>query len=381
MGGFSTFALFMHFQLSAIMPVAMEALLKYRPQFAHAARVTAAALAAFAVNLEFNFQQGIWIAFTAILVVQSSVGASVRAAFERMTGTLSGAAYGALIGSVMPHDTTAGLALTVLVGLGPAAFAASLSPNFRIAPITVAILLFSNVSHSMTPVEFAEHRVAEIALGCVIGLAVSLIVFPSRAHVVLAEAAGAVLKQYTELFDVLVGMAAEAKDWSPVDDHHNQLRKAIAKLDTVGDEAKRERATYLTGEPDPEPLLRMVRRIRNDLVMVGRAVVQPLPGAARPALVGPLTEVSSATGAALRAIADALPGNKTIIPSRSLDAAFENFSLATSALHQKHSLDALAEGEVGRIFTLGFALEQLRQNLQDLTARANEFIRDEGAKT
>jgi hypothetical protein len=338
-------------------------------------------LAAFAVNLAFNFQQGIWIAFTAILVVQSSVGASVRAAFERMTGTLSGAAYGALIGTILPHDTTAGLALTVFAGLGPAAFAASLSPNFRIAPITVAILLFSNVGHSMTPVEFAEHRVAEIGLGCVIGLAASLIVFPSRAHALLAEAAGDVLRQYTELFDVLVGMAGEEKDWAPVDEHHTKLRKAIAKLDVVGDEARRERASYLTGEPDPEPLLRMVRRIRNDLVMVGRAVVQPLPGAARPALMGPLSGVASAAGVTLRSIADALPGNKAVTPPQSLEAAFEDFSLATSALHQKHSLDALAEGEVGRIFTLGFALEQLRQNLQDLTARANEFIRDEAAKT
>ena len=359
----------------------MEKLLKYRPQLGHSARVTAAALAAFAVNQVFDFQQGIWIAFTAILVVQSSVGGSVRAAFERMTGTLSGAAYGALVGTLIPHETTAGLVAIVVAGLGPAAFAASLSPSFRIAPITVAILLFSNVSHSMTPVVFAEHRVAEIALGCVIGLGVSLVVFPSRAHNLLAQAAGEVLKQYSELFNVLVGMAAEEKGWAPVDEHHNALRKAIAKLDVVGDEAKRERASYLTGEPDPEPLLRMIRRIRNDLVMVGRAVVQPLPEAARPALLGPLSAVAAAVGALLHATAAALPGKDPVMPPQSLEAAFEAFTRATSALHQKHSLDALAEGEVGRIFTLGFALEQLRRNLADMVARANEFIRDEPLKS
>ena len=359
----------------------METLLKYRPQLSHSARVTVAALAAFAVNHFFNFQQGIWIAFTAILVVQSSVGASVRAAVERMTGTLSGAAYGALVATLIPHETTAGLALITFAGLGPAAFAASMSPSFRIAPITVAILLFSNTSITMPPIEVAEHRVGEIGLGCLIGLAVCLTVMPSRAHQLLAEAAGDVLNQYGELLKHLTGMAGIEQGWSSVDDRHAKLRKAIAKLDIVGNEARRERSSYLTGESDPEPLLRMIRRIRNDLVMMGRAVTQPLPLEAHAALLAPLAGVSAAVGDLFHTIAGALPGRTPAVASPALDASFEVFAAATKELHQKHSLDHLPEGDIGRIFTLGFALEQLRQNIQDLIARADEFIRNEPTKS
>jgi uncharacterized membrane protein YccC len=349
-------------------------LVKYRTPLSHCLRVTAAALAAYGVNLALDFQQGYWMAFTAILVVQSSVGGSVKAALERMTGTFAGAAYGALIGTVMPHTTPAEMALTVAAGLAPAAFAAALSPSFRIAPITVAILLFSNTAHTMTPLVFAEHRVAEIGLGCVIGLAVSLIVLPSRAHHMLAVVSGQVLSQLAHLLSLQARMAARSGDQPAVDAQFAQIRTSIAKLDVMKEEARRERASYLTGEPDPEPLLRMIRRVRNDLIIVGRAVMRPLPEEARPLLLKPLEAIATIAGNELQAIAVALTGRGPLPPPKELEAALGGYMAAMSALQAQQVPGKLPGGDMGRIFTLGFALEQLQINMMDLSARATEFI-------
>jgi Putative transposase len=45
----------------------------------------------------------------------------------------------------------------------------------------------------------------------------------------------------------------------------------------IGAEARRERLIYLAWGPDPGPLLRTLIRLRHDLVMLGRAAIEPLP--------------------------------------------------------------------------------------------------------
>ncbi len=63
-----------------------------------ALRVTASGLIAFALAKVLGLAQGYWAVFTAIIVVQGSVGGSLKAGIDRLLGTLGGAAYGALVG-------------------------------------------------------------------------------------------------------------------------------------------------------------------------------------------------------------------------------------------------------------------------------------------
>src|ERR1700738_2298926 len=55
-----------------------------------------------------------------------------------------------------------------------------------------------------------------------------------------------------------------------------RIGKAIARLDVIYAEVKRERMTQLANEPDPGPLLRTLLRLRHDLVIVGRAAAVAL---------------------------------------------------------------------------------------------------------
>jgi len=69
----------------------------------------------------------------------------------------------------------------------------------------------------------------------------------------------------------------------------------IQQAEAVADEVMRERATHLAVGPDPLPMCRALRRLRNDLAMIGRATAEPLPESIRK----PLSEPTAATGSAI----------------------------------------------------------------------------------
>jgi len=360
------------------MDMLLSKLSTYKPHFRLTARITAGALISYWIMQYFSMQQGYWMVFTAILVTQTSVGGSVKAAVERMMGTFAGAAWGALICTFAPHDDPVAFSGWIVLALAPICVFAGVYPSFRIAPITVAIMLFGNSALSkMTPVDYAEHRVLDIGIGCIVGLVVSLTVLPSRAHRALAEAAAQVLGSYADLVTRLLEVAASQLDYMAIDTAQGKIRTALNKVETVGDEAKRERTHRLTNEPDPDPLLRMLRRIRNDLIMLGRAVVLPLPKPAVDVLAPPLTEVSKATVAMLQAAAESLKTDKSVKVPENFESAFSGFAGAIANMHRAHALSDLPDADAGRVFTLSFALEQLRLNLKDLAARVNDFTAED----
>src|SRR5919109_1292642 len=65
------------------------------PELRLAVRVTTAAVLAFALAKLLGFAHGYWAVITAIIVMQTSVGGSLKAAVDRLLGTMAGALYGA----------------------------------------------------------------------------------------------------------------------------------------------------------------------------------------------------------------------------------------------------------------------------------------------
>src|SRR6202521_6147366 len=83
-------------------------------------RMTAAGLITFALAEPLHLSQGYWAVLTAVMVIQSSVGGSLKASLDRFIGTLGGAVYGAVVGSLIPHaDTAVALGMVLAVALAP----------------------------------------------------------------------------------------------------------------------------------------------------------------------------------------------------------------------------------------------------------------------
>lgn len=335
----------------------------------HALRVGAAAVISLFVVHALHLTQGYWTILTAVLVVQSSVGGSVKFAIDRMIGTIGGAVYGAIVAAFMPHDHGVAQYLSLLLGVMPPAVLAAMNPSFRIAPVTVVIVLFSTTSQHMNVFEYAVERVLEIGLGSILGLAVSLLVLPARAHNLIMGQAASILGLYAGLLHDLT----ESGERTSRGEQMDKIRSALTKLETVADEAKRERKSYMTGEPDPDPLLRNLRRLRHDLVMFNRAMTQPLPPPADERLALYLRNLSDAAQQSMRDAIGALSTRTSMKPIQSYEAALTAYNEEVSAMRQAHLLRGIPVEGVSRLFTLGFVLDQLRQNLGDLVERISDF--------
>jgi hypothetical protein len=149
----------------------------------------------------------------------------------------------------------------------------------------------------------------------------------------------------------------------------------MARLEIVAGEARQERQTYLSREFDPDPLVRAVFRLRNDVVMIGRAATDPLPEPIRARLRKPLEEVSQAGQDFLRACADALRDRKHPPVLDAVEQALAKFTATVEELRAEGATRALPAESIGRLYALGFSLEQLRQNVEDFRNRVIECAR------
>jgi len=330
----------------------------------HGVRIAAAGVLSFALAQALALPQGYWAVFTAVLVVQGSVGGSWKASIDRLMGTLLGAAYGAVIATLVPHDNALMTGVALAISLTPLALLAALNPSYRVAPITAVIILLGGAGATEGPFLAAGLRTIEVTLGGFVGMAVSLFLLPARAHALLGEAANRVLQRLAQLLaDLMAGLTAPM-DAQAILARNDEVRLALTALENISDEAARERRNYLSDDSDPEPVTRTLRRVRHDLVLIGRLAAEPLPLAVRERLAQGLAELANTATEFLRAIGRAFA---TRDPPPSLEP------LNTAMAHVLAEITAIKGEE--RLIALSFAFEQLQLNLKDLTRRAQEFAR------
>ncbi len=336
-------------------------------------RTTVGGLAAFGVAAVLNLPQGYWAVLTAVLVIQVSLGGSVKATVDRLTGTIVGAVYGGLVAFFVPHTEFGGRGLALAIALAPLALCAALQPSFRIAPVTAIIVLMSpsNVSHA-APVIAAFDRIVEIVLGSMVGLLTALLVLPARAHGIMTQAAARLLDLFAALLPVLLDGLARPADAADIARLQASIRSTQAQLEGVAAEARQERRSFLTGDFDPDPLLRTLLRLRHDFVMVFRAASDPLPAPVLLLLKPAIDEVAATTAGFLSVAATALVSRAVAPTLASVLAALDDYVVRVADLRRDGTMRDLPGDDVGRIFALGFAFEQLRRDLGDVVARIDD---------
>jgi len=332
---------------------------RHRAQLRLSLRITLASLLTFAIGHLLGLSQAYWAVLTALIVTQASVGGSLKATVDRFAGSLGGAAWGVAVSLSLPHTTVWGLALTLTVALAPLAVLTALNPAYRIAPVTAIILLLTPTSQTAGPLVVAAHRMLEIGLGSVVALAVALLVLPERAHGILSRSAAQALDMMADLVILLASGLTEPRDDRAIDDLNARIRKAIIAAEAAAVEAVRERRINLSVSADPEPLCRTLRRLHNDLAMIGRAGPAPFPGA---------------VAQFLRESGQAIAVRKPPPDIATIDLALSRYAGAVAELRRRGLTRELPDDAVGRIFSLTFALEQLGLNLRDLVDRAREFV-------
>jgi uncharacterized membrane protein YccC len=141
------------------------------PAVIGAARTAIAAAASFLIARLFRLPEAYWAAISTIVVMQSTLGASLNISGDRFLGTLLGAITGGLLAQYFPQVWWI-FALGIFF-LGIVCALSHLHNAYRFAGITLAIVVL--IPHTAAPAIVALHRFIEVSIGIVVGLAVTII--------------------------------------------------------------------------------------------------------------------------------------------------------------------------------------------------------------
>lgn len=337
-----------------------------------AARTTFAALITFALAHLLALPQGFWAVLTSVIVMQASVGGSLKASLDRIVGTAAGGLWGVVVTLVVPHHDTWTLGLVLAVALAPLALVAALRPSFRVAPVTAVIVLLTTSGAQFGPVRYAIDRVLEIGLGCLVAVVVALVILPARAHHLVAEAAADAVLTLRDLMNLILADATQGPDRATLAATHLKLGSVLSRVEGFVDEVKRERANRLSETADAEPLARNLRRLRHDLTAIGRAMMEPRPEPARHCLAESLAALRLAVSDYLAGCAATLRESRVLPSLEPVDRALLSFRDSMDRFRESEALQGLDIDGVERVFGLAFAVQQLRGNLGDLADRVAE---------
>jgi len=228
-----------------------------------ATRMLVAIGIAFALTRALHLRSGYWAMITVATVVQGNLGGTLDAGFSQFAGTVVGGLLG-MGGVLLRTHHLAPDWVVLLAVLTPLAVLSASNPHLRTGPVTALIVLLVTPSAGSS-IDLALGRIGEIAIGSVIGIAVSILVLPSRTAETLRRHIAAGLR-------ALGARAYADLSGAPDDDRLDQaIHTAIADGDAAHTALMQERALRLGGAAPVDPLLPGLRRLRTDVFMLGNA--------------------------------------------------------------------------------------------------------------
>jgi uncharacterized membrane protein YccC len=140
------------------------------PSITHAIRTAVAASVSVIIGLLVQMPEAYWAAIATLVVMQSTLGATLTLSIERIAATAVGASVGALEANYFRTNLVAFAVAIFLVGLVSFAFRLE-KTAYRYASITLTIIVL--IPRSAAPWAIALHRFIEVSIGIIVALAVA----------------------------------------------------------------------------------------------------------------------------------------------------------------------------------------------------------------
>jgi uncharacterized membrane protein YccC len=147
------------------------------PFFRYAARLALGTMIAIAISTHLPFKQGYWLVLTSLFVVQPNFAQTLKVSMLRVGGTILGATLASVLGFAIHSPLLLALAILPLAAGSLAARAVSyvsyilfLTPHF--------ILVAQLGLPAGTPWELATWRIVNSSAGAVLGIVITLILWP-----------------------------------------------------------------------------------------------------------------------------------------------------------------------------------------------------------
>lgn len=142
-----------------------------------------------------------WASITALIVMQSNVGATLSASWTRLAGTAVGAIVGAVF-IVMWGANTMAFACAVAIAFYLCSIL-KLGESQRLSTVTVAILMLIGRTSSVWII--ALHRFLEVSIGILVAMLISFVLWPSRARESLRKELAGALTDMGALYAAVAG--------------------------------------------------------------------------------------------------------------------------------------------------------------------------------
>lgn len=140
------------------------------PSIKHSARTAIAVTASFLVARLFRLPEAYWAVIATLVVIQSTLGATLIISVERIAATALGALVGALLATYFTGNVFAFAAAVFVIGVVCIALRME-KTAYRYASITLAIIVLIPRSNPAWIV--ALHRFFEVSVGIVVALALA----------------------------------------------------------------------------------------------------------------------------------------------------------------------------------------------------------------
>jgi uncharacterized membrane protein YccC len=142
---------------------------KNLPSITDAIRTAVAATASVMIARLVQMPEAYWAAIATLVVMQSTLGATLTLSIERIVATAVGASVGALAVNFVGANLVAFALAIVLIGLLSIALRLEKSA-YRYASITLTIIVL--IPRAGAPWTIALHRFIEVSVGIIVALAV-----------------------------------------------------------------------------------------------------------------------------------------------------------------------------------------------------------------
>jgi uncharacterized membrane protein YccC len=220
-------------------------------------------------------EYAIYSAFTAALIVGTSVGEDLATSVNRVKGTLAGMIAGMAVSALVgPNFLTIGLAAT-FTGLIALAFGWGVA----VARIGITVCIITLAVHSNNALDYDLYRALNTLIGVIAGLTVTFFVWPVRGHTEIERATASVLTAARGLLDAL---SRGEPNLRPL---QGKLHDSIAAVVKAGRDFQRERRA---GQPVTIDETRVIEVIRlgTDVLSAGLGQCSPSERAALEQRIG-----------------------------------------------------------------------------------------------
>lgn len=151
----------------------------------HGIKTGLAVLLSYLLTIWLELDFGYWAPITTVIVMQNNIAEALEMSLYRTVGTLMGAAMGIVCILLFP-DTLAWDCFGLALATGICAFLIGRSNRYRMASITVTIVILASVGQP-DRISFGLFRVVEILVGVGAALLVSVLLWPRRAGFALRK--------------------------------------------------------------------------------------------------------------------------------------------------------------------------------------------------